>query len=253
MCIFLSWPFVRLQDLHRQDTSGSVRRVPSRHRTIAEIISARPGRRRVLPPSHRTGEAASFASPTSLFRQEVVDFKEIERQFGRAILLQPISLKVITWFLATLVALSLSLLVIGQYSRKATVNGYLIPASGTAKIFALQRGTITKVEVTEGEEVREQQPLLTIDTTQISATGEDVNAAILRTLLGQRQELNNQVTGEARREASERERLTRLTEGLKNQVDQLDAQIPLQQDRIKISESLVASISELVAKGVATE
>ena len=207
----------------------------------------------MLPPPHRAGEAASFASPTSLFRQEVVDFKEIERQFGRAILLQPISLKVITWFLATLVALSLSLLVIGQYSRKATVNGYLIPASGTAKIFALQRGTITKVEVTEGEEVREQQPLLTIDTTQISATGEDVNAAILGTLLGQREELNNQVTGEARREASERERLTRLTEGLKNQVDQLDAQIPLQQDRIKISESLVASISELVAKGVATD
>src|SRR5262249_58765962 len=101
---------LRLQYLHRQDRSGSVRRLPSRHRTIPEIISARPGKRRVLPPPHRAVEAASTTSTTSLFRQEVVDFKEIERQFGRAILLQPISLKVITWFLATLVALSLSLL-----------------------------------------------------------------------------------------------------------------------------------------------
>jgi membrane fusion protein len=244
---------VRVQDLHRQDMSGSVRRVPSRHRTITEIISARPGERRVLPPPHRAVEAASTTSPTSLFRQEVVDFKEIERQFGRAILLQPISLKVITWFLATLVALSLSLLVIGQYSRKATVNGYLIPASGTAKIFALQRGTITKVQVTEGQEVREQQPLLTIDTTQISATGEDVNAAILSTLLGQRDELNRQIAGEAQRQASERERLTLLIQGLQEEKGQLEGQIPLQQERIKIVESLAASISKLVAKGVVTD
>ena len=107
--------------------------------------------------------------------------------------------------------------------------------------------------MTEGQEVREQQPLLTIDTTQISGTGEDVNAAILGTLLGQREELNNQIAGEARREASERDRFTHLTEGLKDQITQLEDQIPLQQDRIKISESLVASISTLVAKGAVTD
>jgi membrane fusion protein len=198
-------------------------------------------------------EGPSSSSPTSLFRHEVVDFQEIERQFGRAILLQPISLKVLTWFLASFVALMLVLLFIGQYSRKATVSGYLIPASGTAKIFALQRGTITKVDVTEGQEVQEQQPLLTIDTAQISGTGEDVNAAILSTLLSQRDELNSQIAGEARRETSERDRFTHLTQGLNDQITQLEDQIPLQQDRIKISESLVASISKLVTKGVVTD
>ena len=209
-------------------------------------------RRKVLPPPQQTVEGPSSSSPTSLFRHEVVDFQEIERQFGRAILLQPISLKVITWLLASVVALSLFLLVIGQYSRKATVSGYLIPSAGTAKIFAVQRGTITKVHVTEGQEVREQQPLLTIDTTQISATGEDVNAAILRTLLSQRDELNNQIAGEAQRQASERERLTLLIQGAKDEITQLEGQIPLQQERIKIIESLVASVATLVAKGIVT-
>ena len=209
-------------------------------------------RRKVLPPPQQTVEGPSGSSPTSLFRHEVVDFQEIERQFGRAILLQPISLKVITWFLAGFVALMLALLFIGQYSRKATVSGYLIPASGTAKIFAVQRGTITKVHVTEGQEVREQQPLLTIDTTQISATGEDVNAAILRTLLSQRDELNSQIAGEAQRQASERERLTLLIQGAKNEITQLEGQIPLQQERIKIIESLVASVAKLVTKGIVT-
>ena len=139
-------------------------------------------KRRVQTPPHQTEAAPSTNSLTSLFRQEVVEFQEIERQFGRAILLQPVSLKVITWSLSIFVVLILSLLVIGQYSRKATVSGYLSPASGTAKIFALQRGTITKIHVIEGQEVKEQQPLLTIDTTQISATGDDVNRAILSTL-----------------------------------------------------------------------
>jgi membrane fusion protein len=209
-------------------------------------------RRRDVPPPHCAVEGTSATSPTSLFRDEAVDFKKIERQFGRAVLLQPISLKVITWLLASFVVLILSLLAIGQYSRKATVSGYLIPASGTAKIFAVQRGTITKVLVTEGQEVQEQQPVLTIDTTQISATGEDVNAAILSTLLGQREQLNRQIAAEARRETSERDRLTRLILGLKNQVTQLEDQIPLQQDRIKLVESLVASISKLVEKGTVT-
>jgi membrane fusion protein len=209
-------------------------------------------RRKVLSPPQQTVEGPSRSSPTSLFRHEVVDFQEIERQFGRAILLQPISLKVITWFLAGFVALMLALLFIGQYSRKATVSGYLIPASGTAKIFAVQRGTITKVHVTEGQEVREQQPLLTIDTTQISATGEDVNAAILRTLLSQRDELNSQIAGEAQRQASERERLTLLIQGAKDEITQLEGQIPLQQERIKIIESLVASVAKLVTKGIVT-
>jgi len=209
-------------------------------------------RRKVLSRTQQTLEGPSSSSPTSLFRHEVVDFQEIERQFGRAILLQPISLKVITWFLAGFVALMLALLFIGQYSRKATVSGYLIPSAGTAKIFALQRGTITKVHVTEAQEVREQQPLLTIDTTQISATGEDVNAAILRTLLSQRDELNSQIAGEAQRQASERERLTLLIQGAKDEITQLEGKIPLQQERIKIIESLVASVAKLVAKGIVT-
>jgi membrane fusion protein len=198
-------------------------------------------------------DGPSTTSPISLFRHEVVQFQQVERQFGRAILLQPLSLRILSWLFAGFVVLGILLLVIGQYSRKATVSGYLIPASGTAKIFALQRGTITKVHVTEGQEVQEQQPLLTIATTQISATGEDVNAVILSTLLSQRDELNGQIGGEARREASERDRLTSLIQGTKDEITQLEGQIPLQQDRIKILESLVASVSQLVAKGTVTD
>ena len=106
--------------------------------------------------------------------------------------------------------------------------------------------------MTEGQEVKEQQPLLTIDTTQISGTGEDVNSAILATLLSQRAELNSQIEEEARRETSERDRLSRIILGLKDQITQLENQILLQRGRIKLAESLVAAVAELTAKGVVT-
>jgi membrane fusion protein len=202
-----------------------------------------------LPVAERTDSRL----PAPLFRQEVIEYQQIEQQFGRVLLLQPLSTKITTWLMAASVALILSLLFVGQYSRKVSVSGYLLPASGVAKIFPLQRGTITKINVTEGEEVREGQPLLTVDTAQLSASGEDVNAAILRTLVNQRDELGGRIKGEEQRMASEQERLALLIRGLQTEIAQIEAQIPLQQERIKLADGLVASITQLVAKGTVTD
>ena len=198
-------------------------------------------------------ERPPASSPVSLFRQEVIEFQQTDLQFGQVGLLQPISLKILSWLITAAVALSFLLLVIGQYSRKATVSGYLTPTSGTAKIFALQRGTITKVLVTDGQDVEKNQPLLTVDTTQITDTGEDVNAAILSSLTHQRDQLNQQITREERRMDSERERLALIIQGLNNGISQLQGQIVLQQSRINIAEALVQSVSILVQKGAVTD
>ena len=198
-------------------------------------------------------ESPSAPSPVSLFRQEVVEFQQSDLQFGQVGLLQPLSLKILSWLITGTVALGIFLLVIGQYSRKATVSGYLTPTSGTAKIFAIQRGTITKVLVTEGQEVKQGQPLLTVDTTQISDTGEDVNVAILASLSNQRDQLNQQIAREEQRMNSERERLTLLIQGLNSGVTQLEAQIPLQENRINIAQALVESVAVLIQKGAVTD
>ena len=193
------------------------------------------------------------ASPTiPLFRHEVIEYQESDRQFGQVGLLQPLSLKIFSGLITAAVTLTILLLVLGHYSRKATISGYLTPTAGTAKIFALQRGTITKVDVTEGQEVEKNQPLLTVDTTQIANTGEDVNAAILNSLANQRDQLNQQIAREQQRMDSERERLTLVIEGLKNGLSQFEAQIPLQQNRISIAEALVQSVAQLVQKGAVT-
>jgi membrane fusion protein len=78
------------------------------------------------------------------FRQEVIDFQQQNRQWGRIALLQPLSTKIITWFIAAAVAVIVTFLFLGQYARKETVIGYLTPTAGTAKIFAPQQGIIKR-------------------------------------------------------------------------------------------------------------
>ena len=165
----------------------------------------------------------------SLFRQEAVDFQRHNREWGQVALLQPLSIKVTTWFITVAVALIISFLFLGQYSRKETVVGYLTPTSGTSKVFVPQLGTIREIHVNEGQQVREGQTLLTIDTAQIAANGVDVNATMLDTLRSQKDLLTGQIAAEEQRTKSEQERLTAMIAGLEIEISQLQAQLKIQE------------------------
>ena len=167
----------------------------------------------------------SVPSQLSLFRQEAIDFQQQNRQWGQVALLQPLSTKIITWFIAAVVLLFVAFLYLGQYARKETVTGYLTPAAGTAKIFAPQQGTIKEIYVKEGQQVEKEQPLLAVETSQIAASGEDINVSMLATLEAQRKLLTNQIAAEQERMKSEQARLTALIGGLKTEVSELQGQI----------------------------
>ncbi|MET0657981.1 MAG: HlyD family efflux transporter periplasmic adaptor subunit [Steroidobacteraceae bacterium] len=184
-----------------------------------------------------------------LFRNEAIQFQQHNRQWGDVALLQPLSTKVVAWSLATSAAVIILFLFVAQYSRKEVAVGYLTPTTGTAKIFAPQRGTITAVHIEEGSTIREGQPLLTIDTDQIGADGIDVNASMLNTLRSQKALIAGNIIGEEERTGSERERLAALVRGLGAEISQLQGQIELQTERLKVVESDFDAAAELRSRG----
>jgi membrane fusion protein len=192
-------------------------------------------------------------SQRALFRQEAVEFQHQHRQWGQIALLQPTSTKVLTWLIAAAVGGILIFLFIAQYARKETVSGYLTPTAGTAKIFVPQAGFVKQLHVSEGDEVEEGQPLLTVSTDHVATDGEDVNATILGTLTQQRDFIERQITAEDQRGASERARLRALIEGVSAEIAHLEAQKAIQADRLRLSESFVSSATELMAKGAMAE
>ena len=185
-------------------------------------------------------------------RQEAVDFQRARQQWGDVAALQPLSTKILTWFLAGVVAALIAFALLAGYVRKETAIGYLTPTSGTAKIFAPRNGTIRQVHVEDGAAVQEGQPLLTIDTDQIASDGSDVNVSLLDTLLAQKQILAKNVEAEEKRAGSEGERLSAVAAGLEAEISQLRAQLKLQNDRLEVANSDLNAGQQLHAKGYLT-
>jgi membrane fusion protein len=187
--------------------------------------------------------------PAQLFRQEAIEFQNRDREWGRVVLLQPVSIRALGWSLTTATAVIITFLCFAQYARKETVSGYLTPSAGTAKIFTPQQGTIKNVHIVEGEQVNAGQPLLTVETPQIATDGQDTYASMLATLNGQRARLIRQMAAEELRTVSERERLRALIRGTESEIAHLKAQIDNQTERIKLTKSFVTTASQLNAKG----
>ncbi|XIA63427.1 HlyD family efflux transporter periplasmic adaptor subunit [Bradyrhizobium sp. TZ2] len=190
-----------------------------------------------------------MATQPALFRQEAIDFVQQRQSWGEVVSLQPISSTILSWSLAGIVVLILCFLSIAQYARKETVTGYLTPTFGTAKIFVPQQGIIKEVQVSEGQDVAEGEPLLTIVTSQITSNGDDVNATVLAVLTQQRDVVERQIAAEERRTASEHDRLTSTIKGIEGETAQLEDQRTIQNERLQLSESFVSTGATLIAKG----
>jgi membrane fusion protein len=191
--------------------------------------------------------------PDKLFRQEVIEFQQTRREFGGVTLLQPVSSQLLTWTLTTSVAVIVAFLCVAQYARKERVEGYLTPSTGRARIIVPQQGTIRAVHVKEGQHVRQGQPLLTVETAQISADDQDVNTTLLTTLAQQRDVLARNITAEERRTVSETERLQSMIRSIETEISHLNEQARLQSERISLSRSFLEAAAKLSTKGYISE
>jgi membrane fusion protein len=200
-------------------------------------------------------DAAStpVARQRPLFRQEVLEFQQHNRQWGRVVPLQPLSTRLMVWCSAAAALGVIAFLFFAQYARKETAAGYLAPASGTARVFAPQAGTISAVYVGQGDSVEQGQPLLAVVTSQVATSGEDVNTTILNTLQQQKLALTRQIAEEVHRTAFERQRLTAQVQEHESVLGELDAQMAVQRQRINILNKMVDAGAQLRVKGLVSE
>ena len=180
-----------------------------------------------------------MATRPALFRQEAIDFSNQRNSWGEVVSLQPVSARSLRWSLAG--AIVLMCLSFGSLSTRVRkpVSGYLTPTFGTAKIFVPQQGFIKELNVKEGQEVAEGDPLLTVVTSQITTNGDNVNATVLAVLAQQRVVIERQIAAEERRTASEQDRVTATIKGIEGEIAQLEDQRNIQSERLKLSEGFV--------------
>jgi membrane fusion protein len=231
--------------MDHEDNPKRTWRTSSRHSTAPTVSDE------ALPAT--SGRAANLPAQRPLFRQEVIEFQQHNRQWGRVVPMQPLFTRIMVWCVTAAALGIIAFLFFAQYARKETAAGYLAPVAGSARIYAPQAGTISAVYIEQGDTVEKNQPLLAVATSQVATSGEDVNTAILATLQQQKQALTHKIVEEVHRTISEQQRLTAQVHEHESVLSQLDSQLTVQRQRIAILEKMVEAGAQLRVKGLVSE
>jgi len=101
----------------------------------------------------------------NLFRKEAIeeDNKKSDT-WGGVLLIQPVSNSILVYVIAFFILITIIFLINGSYSKKETVQGFLVPNKGVSKIYSEIAGVINENFIHEGAMVEKGEVMFTIDT-----------------------------------------------------------------------------------------
>lgn len=160
-------------------------------------------------------------------------------QLGR-----PLSL---AWLTAATVAVALAVaafLVLGQYTRKARVGGYLVPDRGVIRLLAPQNATVVESHAAEGRHVVRGEVLYVLDVGQATLSG-DTQAAVEASLASREQSLQAAVRQHAELERNERAALDRQIDEMQRELTPMAMEVDLQTQRLGLAQQALARLESL--------
>lgn len=179
---------------------------------------------------------------------------ERQTQYLGTVLLAPtLSHRLFTIAAVVTTAAILALLFYGEFTRKARINGWLVPQQGLVRVFAPHPGVTTGLFIKEGQQVHKGERLLTLSAELQSTTLGATQAEVARRLGERRAAL--------REERRQRERLLGLQQrafedrrtALRAEQKQIERDIELMQARVELSERNVKMNRELHDQGFISE
>ena len=181
-----------------------------------------------------------------LFRPEAVDAQRLQ-WLGGVQLVRPPSL---AWVTAGVVCVALALvafLSLGQYTRKATANGVVVPDRGLIRLVPAAAGTVVERRVAEGQVVQAGEVLfvLALERPLLSPVAQ---AEVRRSLDERRRSLADAALAQQALAASRRTALDRRMAALEGELSQIDLEAGLQQQRLRMAEETLARYQSLQAQ-----
>ncbi len=170
--------------------------------------------------------------PHQLFRQEAIDAQR-EKFLGEAIIARPVPAWVFTLLAAGTAALLIAVALWGQYTRRERVEGYLALDAGAARVLIPDAGQVTELLIKEGEEVKSGDPMARISLDRSMISGGSTNAAVAAEMQTRRGILEREQAQLRDLGAQQLEQLKQRERDLQGELSQMDAEMKLQQVRIK--------------------
>ncbi|HSI57018.1 MAG TPA: HlyD family efflux transporter periplasmic adaptor subunit [Ideonella sp.] len=158
--------------------------------------------------------------------------------------MQPLGLVWLTFgVLAALVAVS-TFLFLGEYTRKARLEGVLVPDRGLIRVLPPVDGTVLTLAVHDGQAVRAGEVLLTLQVEAPSLTG-PAQAGLQQTFDARTRSLDEAARQNTALAAERQRSLGERIEGLRAERAQLEAQAQLQQQRLALAEQALSRLESL--------
>lgn len=183
-----------------------------------------------------------------MFREEVAEYRRT-RLHGEVVLTLPMSTRIMVGALFTIIAMSLTWVVLGTYARIETVPGILVTDAPSAKIMATIPGIVTELSAREGQLVEKGERLAVINLDRRVQSGQVVAGRSLDALEARRKLTLRQIIWGEKRASAERERLNSIIGSSVMQSISLREQIVLQEQVVASNQQLFDQISKVVERG----
>jgi membrane fusion protein len=204
-------------------------------------------------PLFRADGAVVAATPESdngmqLFRTQVLT--DYQTHWMGTVLLKPRRADYLFTMGAILsVAGILALLLLGGFTRKARVSGWLVPQQGLVRVFAPQPGVVTALYAKEGAQVRKGERLIKLSSELESASLGATEAQIVRRLKELSDSLRKQRTEDAQLLVQQQHTYTERLTTLRKEIAQIGQDIGIMNERVALAESSAAANRPLRAQG----
>lgn len=178
-----------------------------------------------------------------LFRHEPVE-EQLRSGLGSIHLIRPVSFTVLTGLALVVAVCVVAFLVLGAYTRKARVSGYLVPDRGVIRLVSPQPATVLESHAAEGRVVKQGDVLFVLAVDQATQTGE-TQAAVKRSLAARERSLQAAARQQQQLEQARVVALDRQIEQMRRELAQMESEAELQAQRLSLAQQAQVRLESL--------
>ena len=182
---------------------------------------------------------------SGLFRPESVEHQS-HSWLGGIQLVRPVPLAILTGLVACTAIATGWFLFQGEYTRKAHVAGVIVPDRGLLRLPSPAVGTVVERRVTEGASVQAGDVLFVVSVDRSTLKG-DAQSAVQGSLDSRQRSLEDASRQNRILEQEQLAALTRQIEDMRRELQQMDLEADLQQQRLALALKAQAKFETLQA------
>ena len=180
---------------------------------------------------------------TELFRSEAIEELKLGG-LGSIRLTRPVSFAVLTALVVAAVVCLAAFLLLGEYTRKARVGGYLVPDRGVIRMVSPQAATVLESHVAEGRLVKQGDVLFVLGVNLATPAG-NTQSAVKGSLAARERSLQGASKQQEQLEQARLAALDRQIEQMRRELAQMGAEVALQHQRLMLAQQAQLRLESL--------